>query len=173
MQPQFFLTVAALALALNTFAAENIKVYFSPKGGCTPAVVTAIDSAKTCIYLQAYSFTSEPIAKALVNAHKRGVRVFAVLDKSNRSAQYSSATFLKNYGVPTFIDSKHQIAHNKIIIIDEQTVVTGSFNFSKAAEESNAENLLVISDRQLALQYLGNWNEHQKHSIAYAGATSR
>jgi phosphatidylserine/phosphatidylglycerophosphate/cardiolipin synthase-like enzyme len=76
---------------------------------------------------------------------------------------------LKNYGVPTWIDSAHAIAHNKLMIIDGQTVLTGSFNFTKAAEECNAENLLVIRDAALAVEYQANWNKHLKHASRYKG----
>jgi phosphatidylserine/phosphatidylglycerophosphate/cardiolipin synthase-like enzyme len=121
-----------------------IEVYFSPKGGCTQAVVKEIAAARSTILVQAYSFTSAPIAKAFVNAHKRGADVLIILDKSNHTEKYSSADFLHNVGIGVQIDARHQIAHNKIMVIDSQTVITGSFNFTKAAEENNAENLLVI-----------------------------
>ncbi len=114
--------------------------------------------------VQAYSFTSAPLAKALLSAHRRGIRVEVVLDKSQRSQRYSSATFLANSGIPTFIDDEHAIAHNKVMIIDRQTVITGSFNFTKAAEERNAENLLIMRSRELARIYLNNWLVHKNHS---------
>ena len=72
-------------------------------------------------------------------------------------------------GVLTFIDAAHAIAHNKVIIVDEETVLTGSFNFTKAAEERNAENLLVIHDKGLAAKYRENWEAHRRRSEEYAG----
>ena len=72
-----------------------------------------------------------------------------------------SATFLYNQGIPVKIDAKHAIAHNKVMIIDGETVITGSFNFTKAAEENNAENLLRIHDKKLAERYIGNWQERE------------
>jgi len=105
----------------------------------------------------------------LLNAHKRGVKVEVILDKSQRTQKYSSATFLFNVGISTKIDAEHPIAHNKIMIIDGETVITGSFNFTKAAEENNAENLLVIRDRKLAEVYRKNWEEHANHSGLYLG----
>ncbi len=145
------------------------EVYFSPNGGCTDAIVRELDKAKNTVLVQAYSFTSYRIAKALLDAHKRGVKVEVILDKSQRTDQYSSATFLYNSGIPVRIDAVHVIAHNKIIIIDGGTVITGSFNFTKAAEEKNAENLLVIHDRKLAERYTTNWQEHERHSEVYVG----
>jgi phosphatidylserine/phosphatidylglycerophosphate/cardiolipin synthase-like enzyme len=113
----------------------QIDICFSPCGNCTDTIIQELDSAQTEILVQAYSFTSAPIASALVRAHKRGVSVKVILDKSQKKDGYSSATFLHNAGIPTFIDSAHAIAHNKIMIIDSETVITGSFNFTKAAEK--------------------------------------
>jgi phosphatidylserine/phosphatidylglycerophosphate/cardiolipin synthase-like enzyme len=91
------------------------------------------------------------------------------LDKSQRKEKYTSATFLANSGIPTFIDDDHAIAHNKIMIIDGGVVITGSFNFTKAAEEKNAENLLIIRSKELAGLYMSNWAKHKEHSEAYQG----
>jgi len=76
---------------------------------------------------------------------------------------------LANQGVPTMIDANHAIAHHKVIVIDGETVLTGSFNFTKAAQEKNAENLLIIRDPALAAQYTANWQAHAQHSQPYAG----
>jgi phosphatidylserine/phosphatidylglycerophosphate/cardiolipin synthase-like enzyme len=64
--------------------------------------------------------------------------------------------FLKNARIPTYIDDKHAIAHDKIIIIDREIVITGSCNFTKAAEEKNAENVLIITDKSLLRKSLSN-----------------
>ena len=154
----------AAEITLNNTPAQ---IYFSPNGGCTEAIVNEISHAKSEIYVQAYSFTSAPIAKALVDAHKKGIKVEAILDKSQKKEKYTSATFLNNSGIPTYIDSKHAIANNKIMIIDKEIVITGSFNFTKAAEEKNAENLLILKNRKLAETYLKNWNKHKDHSEPY------
>ncbi len=147
---------------------QDLHAYFSPNGGCTQAVVDAISAASKTILVQAYSFTSAPIAKALIDAHRRGIDVQVILDKSQRTERYTSATFLANEGVPTYIDPVHKIAHNKIIIIDGKTVITGSFNFTKSAETGNAENLLVINHApELAETYTRNWKAHIRHSEPY------
>jgi phosphatidylserine/phosphatidylglycerophosphate/cardiolipin synthase-like enzyme len=146
-----------------------VQVYFSPGGGCTDAIVGEVNKAKNEILVQAYSFTSQPIAKALVDAHKRGVRTEIILDKSQRGEKYSAADFTAHMGVPTYIDSAHAIAHNKIMVIDQETVITGSFNFTKAAEERNAENVLIIRSKELAKEYVDNWNKHKAHSEKYEG----
>lgn len=139
----------------------DIKVYFSPHGGCTEAVVESVGHAKKRILVEAYSFTSEPIAEALVEAEKRGVDVEVILDKSQETAKGSDAEWVAESGIPTYIDGAYKIAHSKVMIIDGKEVITGSFNFTKSAEDFNSENLLVISnDPQLAGSYTAAWNRH-------------
>jgi len=158
--------------ALLTFAAAqtvdraDIQAHFSPGGRPTEAICATLLAAQTSIHVQAYSFTSAPIAEALRAAHRRGVTVQVILDKSQATDKYTVATFLKNAGIPVWIDKKHAIAHNKVMIIDKSIVITGSFNFTKSAEERNAENLLIIKSQSLAAEYLVNWQRCRAHSEA-------
>ena len=155
----------ATDLTLNN---TSTQVYFSPRWRMYRCDRKRDrQRQRTEILVQAYSFTSAPIAKALTNAHKQGIKVEAILDKSQRSERYTSATYLKNAGIPVYIDSVHAIAHNKIMIIDRETVITGSFNFTRAAEEKNAENLLIIRNPDLAKIYLNNWYKHKGHAEVY------
>lgn len=152
---------------------SSIEVYFSPRGGCTEAIVRELGNAQSSVLVQAYSFTSAPIAKTLVAAHQRGVRVEVILDSSQKSDKYSEVDFLTNMGIPTRLDGQHAIAHNKVMIIDNRVVITGSFNFTRSAETNNAENLLVIRDAALAERYAANWAEHAAHSERYHGRAER
>ena len=179
MRKVLFVTVMLLLSAIVVFAVngeglkvagkdiEQVQVFFSPRGGCTEAVVSAISQARSEILVQAYSFTSAPIAKALVDVHKRGVQVQIILDRSQRKERYSSADFTAHAGIPTYIDAAHAIAHNKVMVIDKAVVITGSFNFTKAAEGNNAENLLVLKSKELARGYIENWERHKEHSERY------
>src|SRR4051794_32305306 len=115
-------------MASPALAEPSVEVEFSP-GHAAEAVVRVIDSAHATIHLAAYSFTSRPIAEALVRAKRRGVEVLAVLDKSNETGRYSAATFLSRAGVPTRINYRYAIMHSKFIVVDGVTVETGSFNY--------------------------------------------
>lgn len=157
------LLMCAFALSLH---AQETEVYFD---GFTDATVLAINAAKQSVHVQAYSFTSAPIARALLNAGRRGVKVVVILDASNRTQKYSAADFLAHEGVETYIDSQHAIAHSKIMIIDDAVVITGSLNFTKAAEDNNAENLIVVHSPAIAAKYEANWQDHFRHSEYYAG----
>lgn len=146
---------------------QGIQVFFSPNGGATQAAVNALAQATNRVLVQAYSFTSAPLAQALVSAKQRGVTVQVILDHSKKTEKYSEADFLNHNNIEIWIDARHQIAHNKIMIIDDHVILTGSFNFTKAAEEKNAENLLLINDPALAKSYLENWQAHKQHSEPY------
>jgi phosphatidylserine/phosphatidylglycerophosphate/cardiolipin synthase-like enzyme len=154
--------LAVLAPALA--AGQQWQVYFSPRGGCTDAVVSAVDRARTTLHVQAYSFSSHRITRAIIAAQARGVKVAVILDKSNELEPHSDLPALVAARVPTWIDTTRGIAHNKIMIIDGETVITGSFNFTWSAEKYNAENLLVIRDKALAERYEANFQEHLDHS---------
>ena len=157
----------------NASGGPKIEVYFSPRGGATEAIVRELGAARRQVLINAYSFTSPPIQQAVVAAHSRGVEVRAILDESQETANYSSAAFLVNNGVPVLIDHKHAIAHSKIMIIDQATIITGSFNFTRSAEEKNAENLLVIKNApNLVREYVQNWNNNAKICRPYDSANS-
>lgn len=151
----------------RAISSSEINVLFSPKGGCTEAIVAMIAKAQKTILIQAYSFTSDPIEAALVAAHKRGVKVRVIVDRSQTVALGTASGPLAIAGIDVYIDAKHQIAHNKTMVIDDEIVITGSFNFTRQAEIGNAENLLIIRDASLALKYSENWHGHQAHSQPY------
>jgi phosphatidylserine/phosphatidylglycerophosphate/cardiolipin synthase-like enzyme len=159
------ITYLMAILFASVCSGGDYQVCFTPGEDCTGLIVHAISDAHQSVFVQAYSFTSTPIAKALVDAKNRGVDVKVVLDKSQSKAnRYTAATFLLNNHIPTWIDYKPAIAHNKVMIIDKKEVITGSFNFTKAAQYRNAENVLIINNVDLAKEYLANWNRRQEQS---------
>ena len=152
------LTAAAIAAANG----ESIAVGFSNSttGNNTslPLVLQTINGAHKSIYMATYSFTSKPIAEALAAAYKRGVDVKIVSDQKANGAKYTAVTYLANAGVPIRTNGNYAIFHNKFMVIDGQTVETGSFNYTAAAWKSNAENAIVISGNpQLAAVYFKEW----------------
>jgi hypothetical protein len=139
----------ALFLAVTATAAD-IQVFFSPNGGCTAAVVNNLDKATNSVLVQAYSFTSAPIAQALVDAHKRGVNVEVILDRSQRTEKYSAADFIQRAGIPTFIDAKseHNVAAEPQEESNYQTKgAMQSFSVSKVS----VEDALVSDTYRLSL----------------------
>lgn len=167
------LALVLLLAASPAYAQLSVDdIHFSPKGGCTAAIVKELDAAKSAIRVQAYELTSKPIAEALDNASKRNVKVEVILDGSQQNQPGGQANTLRaNPKISVKIDgNKRGLAHDKIIIIDPDldsaVVITGSFNFTKAAEERNGENLLVIRDKKIAAKYLTHWNDRDGKAAA-------
>lgn len=144
-----------------------VSVHFSPNGGCTEEIVAQLGRAKDDVLVLAYQFTSEPIATALIAAEKRGVQVRIIADRTQQKDKDSWLPKCKRAGAECFIDAAHAIQHNKVIVIDGETVITGSFNFSGSAEKRNAENLVTIRSEELAKQYHENFIKHLEHSKAF------
>jgi phosphatidylserine/phosphatidylglycerophosphate/cardiolipin synthase-like enzyme len=148
--------------------AIELSACFVPDEDCTARIVRAIDAAKSELRVQAYGFTSVPIIQAVVSAKQRGVEVKIILDKSSEQKQYTAATFLKNHGIEPLIDDKVAIAHNKVMELDRRNVITGSFNFTTAAQQRNAENVLFVLDApKLAEAYARNWQRRAEQSRRY------
>lgn len=153
------LAIAALFAVLlppPSFSCE-VEAAFSPDRGATELVVKTIGEARKSIRVAAYSFTSKPISVALLDASKHGIDVRVVVDKSQATARYTAATFLANQGVPVRVDYKYAIMHDKFIDVDGETLETGSFNFTAAAESKNAENVLVLHEPAVTQRYGQEW----------------
>jgi phosphatidylserine/phosphatidylglycerophosphate/cardiolipin synthase-like enzyme len=145
----------------------SVEAHFSPKGGVTDVVVCELGRARREILVLAYSFTSQQISKALVDAKTRGVQVEIILDHSNETEPHSDLHFFLDQKLTPVIDAHHAIAHNKVIIIDGRTLLTGSFNFTQQAEHENAENLVVIKGHaELVKAYCDNFRQHKAHARA-------
>ncbi|MCC6418655.1 MAG: phospholipase D family protein [Gemmataceae bacterium] len=143
----------------------HVAAYFSPKGGCQEAVVRELKRARREILVQAYSFTADPLTEALIEAKKRGVHVDILLDRSNEQERYSDLQVFLDQGLAPLIDATHAIAHNKVMIIDQRTIITGSYNFTNQAEADNAENLLIIKgNADLTRAYRQNFLGHKSHA---------
>lgn len=145
----------------------SIEVNFSPNGGVMEAIVREINASKKSIFISAYSFTNPSVGEALSAAHSRGVKVECVLDRENLGNPSSLMLPLYRQGIAIYLDDKHQISHNKIMIIDGEVVLTGSCNFTKACNDSNAENSLIIKNNQLAQRYMLNYELHKSHSSEF------
>ena len=160
--PALLLASAAVARESAPPAKATLEALFTPGDPIDARLVALIDGAKREVLVQAFSFTSRRIAKALVAAHARGVRVEIVADRAQTLELAGSAVpGLARDGVPVWLDGNFISAHNKVIVVDAEspgaTVVTGSYNYTSAAQYRNAENVLIVrNDPPLAAQYRAN-----------------
>lgn len=137
----------------SVWATVESKVYFSPQGDCQPAVISQINRAQKTIDIAMYDLTSRPIAEEIIRAHRRHVMVRLVLDRSQRSRPASKSRLLASDGCAVRVYQGQGLMHNKFAVIDGQVLLTGSFNWTASAQERNEENLLVISNQELAAAY--------------------
>ena len=153
-----------LCLFLTASVAHGVEpayeLGFSPNGQSLQAVLDGIADAKESILVAAYSFTSRPVSEALLAAHERGIKVAVVADQKANSRTYTAVNFLANHNVPVRLNGRYAILHHKFMVIDGKAVQLGSFNYSAAAVDKNAENVLLLKDVPgIAAQYANEWQK--------------
>ena len=178
MQHKVFFTVAILLAQWATAApypapqtaAGTTQIAFTPGDAADKLIVAAIQQARQQILVQAYSFTHLGIADALIKAHQRGISVTIIADqRQDEHTPTSLIRTLARAGISILMDTEHSSAHNKVMIIDADTahpaVITGSYNFTHAAQYMNAENVLILRNNPtLTRAYRDNWQHHYTHA---------
>lgn len=143
-----------------TIDGSLVEVYFSPEDSTLEHILSAVNAAHKSIYFLAYSFTSDELGQALIERTQAGVEVKGVFDEdqyhSNEGTEYDQ---LRNAGIEVRLDGNPRLMHHKVIIIDGQVVITGSYNFSYNAEHSNDENTLIIHNQDIAARYLAEFQQ--------------
>ena len=144
--------------------AEILAIYFTPPAGAASGLIKQIDGAKKSIKVMAYGFTATNLAEALVRAKRRGVDVGLIQDEKSAQNNRETLPILLAAGIEVRSDGKHAIQHNKVMLIDDDIVITGSYNFTKSAESRNAENIMIVRSSYAAKRYADNWKLHWDHS---------
>ena len=136
-------------LYLNSHEIEN---YFCPEDECAKQIIEEIDKAEKSIYFMTFSFTHERIADAILFNKKAEIK--GLFEKLSGTSKYSQYNRLKDFGLDVKVDKNPKNMHHKVFIIDNITVITGSFNPSLNAENRNDENILIIHDKDIAKRYI-------------------
>ena len=143
--------------------AEILAIYFTPPAGSAGGLIKHIDASKKTIKVMAYGFTAIPLSDALVKAHRRGVKVQLLQDEKSAGNNSDAVNQLIAAGIEVRSDGKHAIQHNKVMLLDDDIVITGSYNFTKSAEVRNAENIIILKSAYAAKRYADNWAAHWGH----------
>ncbi len=157
-------------------AEGTLEVAFAPWDDAERLVMDQIDGAKQAIYVQAYALTSRNIARTLIAARERGLKVEIIADRDKvLKDEHSALPRVAGSGAALWLDGRYAAAHGKVMIVDpdgkEPVVVTGSYDFSANGKPDNAENVLVLSgNRALAKSYMDNWQRHRAQSVSFADA---
>ncbi|CAG2155624.1 Phospholipase D [Cupriavidus yeoncheonensis] len=161
-----------LSIPALSQAEPGVQVGFSPEGSARTLVLETICSAKHSIQVLAYAFQAPDIMQALVDARNRGVQVRVVIDKTRNLGKASMAAmdFVTRNGVELRTNDHFHIHHDKTIIVDGNTVQTGSFNYAPSAETANSENVVVIRDMpEVSRQYITHWQSRWDLGKPYPG----
>lgn len=169
----FLILLLLFAFPVPALSVEEaaVALCFTPGEDCDRRLIELIDGAQKTVRIAAYSLTSEAIADALIRARERNVRVWVVLDRDQWTARRAQGHRLRAHGVGVRYDCEHQIMHNKFVVVDILRIMTGSYNFTEAAQKRNAENMLILHDKKTAQQYANNWGWHWSHSVRVPGET--
>lgn len=155
-------------------AQGTVQVAFTPWDNAEAMIVDGIRRARHQILVQAFSFTSRTLANALMAAKRRGVDVQVMADREQTfSGEASRIPDLVQAGIPVTVEARYQSAHNKVMVIDAGTedaaVITGSYNWTYAAQYKNAENVLILRHNpDIANAYAANWIRHFAEALPYA-----
>ena len=136
----------------------DINAYFSPEDNIERIILKRLKKAKKSIHFMAFSFTSDPIGEVMIQKCKQGVMVKGLFEKRGSGSSYSEFTKMKIEGLSVKTDKNRFAMHHKVIIIDDETVITGSYNFSKGANKRNDENILIIHNKEIAARYMTEFN---------------
>ncbi len=137
-------------LVIAGVAVEN---YFSPEDRVMEKIIARVKTAAQSIDFMAYSFTDDDLANAITARAQAGVRVRGVFENTGSETRFSEFGRMKTAGLDVWQDGNPYLMHHKVFIVDNRTVICGSFNFSKNAEEANDENVLIIDDPALAAPF--------------------
>jgi phosphatidylserine/phosphatidylglycerophosphate/cardiolipin synthase-like enzyme len=159
-------------ITASTPVTAEVQVYVTPsegvtEKGCREGLIGELNKAQHVILFQTYEFTDAEIARALVQAHKRGVTVVILMDEYMETNPRCLAPFLLAHGVPVLTDAEHSQAHNKVAVIDFDVSITGSYNHTPTAAKWNAENLIVLRSPSVAATYRKNFQVHLSHARDY------
>lgn len=168
MKIRIMVFLASLLCTIGGHA--HVIVGFSPEGSAQKLVMNTLNSTHHAINLMGYSFTSPEVVKALIAAKRRGVDVRVVLDsKANQGrASVAAINLLVNAGIEVRTVDNYKIMHDKVAIIDDVTVQTGSFNYTRAAQRSNSENVVVMWQMpEVAQVYLEHWQSRWSQGQAW------
>ncbi|BAC24486.1 Wg002 [Wigglesworthia glossinidia endosymbiont of Glossina brevipalpis] len=170
----FFLSliVTNKSYSIQNIDYSNVKIGFSPGHTAQKIILDSIHESKYSIDIAAYSFTSKKISLALVEADKRGVKIRIIADKKSNSGKYTAITYLSNHKIPIRLNDKYSIMHNKFMIIDKNSIQTGSFNYTQSADNRNAENVILIKNipeisEKYELEFNRLWNESTETKNIY------
>lgn len=152
-----FLATLALLAGVDAARAATFVGFSHTSPSAKDVALRAINDSKSTLLIAAYQYTSADILKAVIAAHKRGVRTAVILDRTQENGEGQAG--LVASGIECYVDHTYRIMHHKTMVVDSMNVLNGSFNYTLSADKANAENALYTTgDAVLASRYTDEWN---------------
>ena len=146
---------------------KAIQLFFSPKGKCAQHIINTINQAEEEIYIAIFVFTHQGIADALISAKARGVKIHILADDRQANGKWSKLAKLNQHNIDIYIDKRAGVFHHKWLAVDKKTIITGSYNYSKNAENKNNEIIGHVESRAVVEKYYQDWHTHIQHPKVY------
>lgn len=137
----------------------NVFVYFSPEDNIRNIIIDYLNKSKKSIHFMSFSMTDEDIGETIIKRFKQGIKVFGIFEKNGSDSSYSEYVKMKLENIPVKLDKNKALMHHKVIIIDNEIVITGSYNFSRNANKQNDENVLILHEKNVANKFLNEFYE--------------
>lgn len=144
------------------------RAYFSPGNDCLDAILESINSAESSLKICVFTISDDRIAEAILAAHKAGVTVKVITDNEKLYDKGSDIRRLAEAGVPVRVDVTHNHMHHKFALIDNEALLTGSYNWTRSAANYNHENVLITHDRDTVLAYCHEFDRLWHHMEVYS-----
>ena len=159
------LAIFLILLVTGCSCPKKVGIHFAPDKEVYKPIVALYDSAEKSIHLAIYSLTKDEFAEALIRAHKRGVEVKVLIDKTQAGLRDADDEMLENAGIELRRSKGSGLMHNKFAVIDGIIIYTGSYNHTESATTKNDENYIIIKDKDIAetyeKQFQKIWEKHR------------
>ena len=139
--------------------AIQARAYFSPGNSCRGRIASLFNQASSCVDVCVFTITDNEISEVIAGAHNRGVQIRIITDDNKSTDTGSDITRLKDHGIEVRIDDSPHHMHHKFAIFDQETLLTGSYNWTRSAAENNEENIVIMNDMNLLKQFQGLFND--------------
>ena len=165
----FFIVLCVTSNAIEITVPRDtpVEVFFSPQDSDTETIIREISNAKSEIHVQACPFIPASIAGALVTAHRRGVKVEIIIGKCTKDEENTSAAFLSNAGLPTYMNNKDAMSQGDIIFIDGETVIAVSLDVTKTDDDRKVGEVLIVKNREVVKAHIDDWQKLKGRSVLY------
>jgi phosphatidylserine/phosphatidylglycerophosphate/cardiolipin synthase-like enzyme len=153
---------------LQVHTPPQLAAFFSPGDACRNAIIQQINRAVSRLQICVFTISDDTIANAILTSHRKGVNIQIITDNEKSEDEGSDINRLARQGIPVKTDTTPNHMHHKFMVADEQTVLTGSYNWTHSAAKYNHENILLTNNTATVRSYLKEFEQLWKVMTVYS-----